>query len=145
MNQGTGHTRVERPDTVTVAAEMENGALLTGLWSAVAKFGAEGNAIEIYGSDGTIRYQAGSDAPGSGKILAGKASDAKLQEVQVSESEARAWTVEQDFIEAVRAGKTDPEPSFWDGLKYMEFTEAVFKSAKEGCAVELPLEKGLKA
>ena len=126
VNQGSGHTKVERPDTVTVAAEMENGALLTGLWSAVAKFGAEGNAIEIYGSDGTIRYQAGTDAPGSGKILAGKASDEKLQEVQVPENEARAWTVEQDFIEAVRAGKTDPEPSFWDGLMYMEFTVAVF-------------------
>lgn len=144
VNQGAGHTTVDRPDTVTVAAEMENGALFTGMWSALARFGAEGNAIEIYGSDGTIRYQAGTDAPGSGKLLAGKASDEKLQEVQIPEAEARTWTVEKDFIDAVREGKADPEPSFWDGLKYMEFTEAVFKSAKEGRSVTLPLEPGLK-
>ena len=139
VNQGAGHTKVERPDTVTVSAEMENGALLTGMWSALAKFGAEGNAIEIYGSDGTIRYQAGTDAPGSGKILAGKAKDDSLHEVQIPEADARTWTVEKDFVTAVREGKRDPEPSFWDGLKYMEFTEAVFKSADEGRAVDLPL------
>ena len=76
--------------------------------------------------------------------MVGKASDEKLEEVKVPDSEARAWTVEKDFIDAVRAGKTDPEPSFWDGLKYMEFTEAVFKSAKEGRAVELPLDSSVK-
>ena len=144
VNQGTGTTKVERPDTVTVAAEMENGALLTGFWSTLAKFGAEGNAIEIYGSDGTIRYQSGTDAPNSGKILAGRATDKELRDVPVSESEARKWTVEEDFIEAVRQGKKDPEPSFWDGLKYMEFTDAVFKSADEGRAVDLPYDRGLK-
>jgi predicted dehydrogenase len=144
VNQGAGSTTVERPDTLTVAAEMENGALLSGLWSAVAKFGAEGNGIELYGSEGTIRYQFGVDTPGSGKILAGKASDSALQEVPISDDEARPWTVERDFVEAVRAGKRDPEPSFWDGLKYMEFTEAVFRSAKEGRAVDLPLVQSAK-
>ncbi|CAA9292030.1 MAG: NADH-dependent dehydrogenase [uncultured Chloroflexi bacterium] len=145
VNQGQGSTKVERPDTLTVAAEMENGALLSGLWSSVAKFGADGNSIEIYGSDGTIRYQFGMDAPGSGKILAGKASDQALQEVSISDDEARPWTVESDFVEAVRQGKPDPEPSFWDGLKYMEFTEAVAKSAQDGRAVDLPFEKDLRA
>src|SRR5687767_14792127 len=38
VNQGAGHTQVERPDTLTVAAEMENGALFSGLWSEVARF-----------------------------------------------------------------------------------------------------------
>jgi predicted dehydrogenase len=123
---------------------MENGALFSGIWSTLAKFGAEGNGIEIYGSDGTIRYQFGMDAPGSGKIMAGKASDSALHEVEIAPSEARTWTVEQDFIEAIRQGKTDPEPSFWDGLKYMEFTDAVFRSAKEGRAIDLPYDKGLK-
>ena len=144
VNQGSGATKVDRPDTVTVAAEMDNGALFSGLWSTLAKFGAEGNAIEIYGADGTIRYQAGTDAPSSGKLLAGKATDQALKEVEIPESEARRWTVEQDFIDAVRQGKQDPEPSFWDGLKYMEFTDAVFKSAGEGRAVDLPYDKNLK-
>jgi predicted dehydrogenase len=145
VNQGSGTTTVERPDTVTLAAEMENGALLSGLWSGVAKFGAEGNGIEIYGSEGTIRYASGTDAPNSGKLMVGKASDKELKDYPIPESEARKWTVEEDFIEAVRQGKPDPEPSFWDGLKYMEFTDAAFKSADTGRAVDLPYDKDLKS
>jgi predicted dehydrogenase len=60
--------------------------------------------------------------------------------VEIPAAEARAWTVEADFVAAVREGKRDPEPSFWDGLKYMEFTDAVFKSAAEGHAVDLPYD-----
>jgi predicted dehydrogenase len=140
VNQGTGQTAVERPDTVTVTGTMENGALFSGLWSGVARLGDAPNAIEVYGSEGSIRYQAGQDAPGSGRILAARTSDAELKDVPIPDAEARSWTVEADFIAAVREGKTDPEPSFLDGLKYMEFTEAVFKSAAEGRAVDLPLK-----
>jgi predicted dehydrogenase len=141
VNQGTGQTKVDRPDSVTVAAQMENGALLSGLWSGVARFGADLNMIEIYGAEGTIRYLLGMDAPGSGKILAAKANEDALEEVTIPESEARPWTVEQDFIQAVREGKRDPEPSFRDGLKYMEFTDAVVKSAREGRAIDLPYDR----
>ena len=49
VNQGTGHTKVERPDAVTVAGRMENGALLSGLWSGVAPHGAEPNATSFSG------------------------------------------------------------------------------------------------
>jgi predicted dehydrogenase len=143
VNQGKGQTRVERPDTLTVAAEMENGALLSGLWSGVARFGEGPNAIEIYGAEGTIRYLAGTDAPGSGRVLAARAGEAELREVPIPEAEAGRWTVERDFIAAVREGRRDPAPSFWDGLKYMEVTDAVFKSAAEGRAVDLPYEPHL--
>jgi predicted dehydrogenase len=140
VNQGTGQTKVERPDTVTVAGELENGALFSGLWSGVARFGDSPNAIEVFGSEGTIRYLSGTDAPGSGQILAAKREEPELREVEIPAAEARAWTVEADFVAAVREGKRDPEPSFSDGLKYMEFTDAVFKSAAEGHAVDLPYD-----
>ena len=118
---------------------MENGALFSGLWSGVARLGDGPNAIEVYGSEGSLRYEAGSDAPGSGRILAAKRDEPQLREIEVPQGEARSWTVEADFVAAVRAGRPDPEPSFLDGLKYMEFTEAVFMSAAEGRAVTLPL------
>ena len=145
VNQGKGQTNVERPDTLTVAAEMENGALFSGLWSGVAKFADGTNAIEVFGSDGTIRYLAGTDAPGSGTILAAKVRETALREVPVLAGEARTWMVEADFVAAVRDGRRDPEPSFWDGLKYMEFTDAAFRSAGEGRAVDLPYEASLRA
>lgn len=143
VNQGKGSSQVERPDTLVVAADMENGALLSGIWSGVALNGADLNAIEIYGSDGTIRYLAGTDAPRSGKLLAAKAGMSGLSEVPIPDAESRAWTVEADFIAAVREGKTDPEPSFLDGLKYMEFTDAVSKSVAEERAVALPYDPQL--
>jgi predicted dehydrogenase len=127
---------VERPDALSVVAELENGALATMLFSGVARGAKDANRFEIYGSEGTIRYLQGSDT-----ILAGKAGDAELKPVEISSSEAREWTVEADFVSAVRAGQRAVEPSFWDGLKYMEMTDAIFKSARTGQAVDLPYEQ----
>jgi predicted dehydrogenase len=143
VSQGTGQTKVDSPDTITTAAMMENGALFSGLWSGVAQFGNEPNAIELFGSEGTIRYLSGTDAPGSGKILAAKVGEPALREVPISDGEARTWTVEADFIRAVREGQRDPEPSFWDGLKYMEFTDAAIRSAAEGRRIDLPYDQDL--
>ena len=133
---GSGDVPVERPDTLSVVAELENGALATMLFSNVARFAKDANRFEIYGSEGTIRYLMASNT-----ILAGKAGDADLKPVEVSAADAREWTVEADFINAVRAGKRTTEPSFWDGLKYMEMTEAIFRSAKTGQAVDLPFDQ----
>jgi predicted dehydrogenase len=132
---GSGDVSVERPDTLSVVAELENGALATLLFSGVARHAKDANRFEIYGSDGTIRYLQGSDT-----ILAGKAGE-ELRPVVISASEAREWDVEASFINAVRAGQRAVEPSFWDGLKYMEMTEAVFRSAKTGQAVDLPFDQ----
>jgi predicted dehydrogenase len=132
---GSGDVPVERPDTLSVVAELENGALATMLFSGVARHTRDANRFEIYGTDGTIRYLQGSDT-----ILAGKTSDADLKPIEVSADEAREWTVEADFIDAVRGGKRTIEPSFWDGLKYMEMTEAIFRSAGTGQTVEMPFE-----
>jgi predicted dehydrogenase len=132
---GSSDVPVERPDALSVVAELENGALATMLFSGVARHSRDANRFEIYGTDGTIRYLQGSDM-----ILAGKAGDADLKPVEVSAADAREWTVEADFIDAVRGGKRTIEPSFWDGLKYMEMTEAIFRSAKTGQAVEMPFE-----
>ena len=133
---GSGDVPVERPDSLTAVAELENGALATLLFSGVAKHSKDANRFEIYGSEGTIRYLQGSDT-----ILAGKAGDGDLKPVEVSAAEAREWTVEEDFVKAVREGRRTTEPSFWDGLKYIEMTEAIFRAAETGRAVEMPFEQ----
>ena len=99
--------------------------------------------IEIYGSEGTIRYLSGTDAPGSGTILIGKRTDSQLHECPISPDEEMHWTAEADFIHAIREGRTDPEPSFLDGLRYMEVTDAIFQSVTSGRAVSLPLGAAL--
>ena len=56
----------------------------------------------------------------------------------IPESEARAWTVEADFIEMIKTGKP-AESTFYQGVKYMGFAEAVFRSVERGATVHLPL------
>ena len=126
---------VERPDTVSATIELESGALVTLTVSGAAHHARDANRFEIYGSEGTIRYLAGAD-----QILAGRDDDAELAEVPITPDEERRWTVEADFIEGVRSGRRSVEPSFWDGLKYMELTEAIFRSVETGRAVDLPFE-----
>ncbi len=142
-NQGTGQTTVERPDSVAVAGRLAGGGLLSASFCGVGRFGAEPNMIEIYGSEGTIRYLSGTDAPGSGTILIGKRTDAQLHECPISPDEEMHWTAEADFIHAIREGRTDPEPSFLDGLQYMEVTDAIFQSVTSGRSVSLPLGAAL--
>ncbi len=126
-----GH--VDRPDAINVAADMERGGLGSFLVSGLARH-AGSNSIELYGSAGTLKYQYQ-----PGRILGARAGEAELQEIPIRPEEHRHWTVEADFIAAIRSGNRTPEPSFTDGVRYMEFTEAIFRSADTGQAVDLPL------
>jgi len=47
--------------------------------------------------------------------------------------------VEEEFIKAIRGEEEVKLTTFADGVKYMEFTEAVALSAASGKAVHLPL------
>jgi predicted dehydrogenase len=132
-----GMAPVERPDTLSVVAEQENGALVTIMCSGVAYLAQGANGYQIYGTGGTIRYLY---ETGANTILAGKTSDKALTEVPITPDEERQWTAEVDFIAAVREGRPSVEPTFQDGLKYMEMTEAIFRSIKSGQTVTLPLE-----
>jgi hypothetical protein len=47
--------------------------------------------------------------------------------------------VEEEFINAIRGQEEITHTSFEDGVKYMEFTEAVTRSMQEGRVIALPL------
>jgi predicted dehydrogenase len=131
--EGGPPVRVRTPDSIAIAAELENGAVAAYHFSGVARF-APHNRIELYGSEGTLLYDLETD-----EIRGARAGDPAPRIIPIPEAEARPWTVEQDFITAIREGKP-VEPSFHDGLKYMEFTEAVWRAAETGRSVSLPLD-----
>jgi predicted dehydrogenase len=131
-----GMAPVERPDTLSVVAELEDGALATIMCSGVARLAQGANGFQIYGTGGTIRYLY---ETGANTILAGRSSDRALTEVPITPEHERRWTAEVDFIAAVREGRPSVEPTFTDGLKYMELTEAIFRSIATGQTVTLPL------
>lgn len=128
-----GRGLVERPDLVAAVVELENGALASFQLAGIAHHGAGTNAFEIFGSEGTIRYLQQDDT-----VLAGRAGQT-LQEIPADPTDGTRG-VEADFIAAVRAGRPSAEPSFWDGLKYTELTEAIARSAEQGRTIDLPFD-----
>ena len=111
---------------------MESGATAAFLFSGVARHGVEPQ-IEAYGSEGTLIYNLKTDV-----ILGAKAGDSQLAEIPVADNEVMEWTVEQDFINLIKTG-TPAWTTFAEGVKYMEFTEAVFRSVERAAVVNLPL------
>jgi len=124
---------VRIPDSVGIVAETESGAVAVYHFSGVARC-APNNRIELYGTEGTLIYDLQTD-----EISGARAGESERRPIPIAPERARAWTVEEDFIAAIREGQP-VEPSFWDGLKYMEFTEAVARAAESGQAIDLPFE-----
>jgi hypothetical protein len=62
-----------------------------------------------------------------------------LQEIPIVPEKAGSWRVEEEFINAIRGKEEIKLTTFADGVKYMEFTEAVARSAALGKAINLPL------
>ncbi len=133
MDPDTGEEReVDIPDAVWVNGEMANGALIQYSFSGLAHC-APKNCVEIYGCHGTIVYDFVEE-----KILTTQLGESALKEMALLDDESKVWEVENDFIRAVR-GEGQPEPSFEDGLAYMEWVDAVTRSYQMGTKVHLPL------
>ncbi len=126
-----GMKSVTRPDVVFTICEMENGALMRCEWGGLASPQPE-SLLEVYGSKGAIRYHFDTD-----EIYTSRAGQ-PWEKIEITPNLVKEWRVEQDFIDAIRTGKK-VHPDFQDGLKYMEFTEAIFRSVESEKKVELPL------
>ncbi len=127
---------VDRPDTVNILATMESGATAVYMFSGAAHH-APSERIEIYGNAGTLVYETAGDLDAQ-HIFGAKGSGKALKELSVPRKDRRSWTVEADFVNAIKTGEL-AESTFYQGVKYMEFTEAVFRSVERGQTVTLPL------
>lgn len=90
--------------------------------------------IEIYGSKGTLVYDLFAD-----EIRAGSQGSFVLSPVVIPAGEERTQDTDSLFVRAIREG-TPVMPDFEEGIRYMEFCEAVAVSAKTGSAVSVPPE-----
>ncbi len=127
--------RVGTPDSVQVLTTLADGA--RGLYhaSGVTRFGP-GTQIQLYGSEGTLRIEL---APQE-RLWAARLGDASLQLVEIPPDKSLTWQVEAEFIGAIRGHNPIEFTDFAAGVKYMEFTEAVARSAAANSAITLPLE-----
>ena len=135
-NPDTGKKEtVGTPDSAHVLTQLPDGARGIYHFSGVTSFGP-GHQIHLYGSEGTLKYM----MEPKEHLLAARRGEDKLSEVEVPADKFYDWRVEQDFIEAIRGERKIELTDFATGVRYMEFTEAVARSAESGKTIQLPLE-----
>jgi predicted dehydrogenase len=131
---------VGTPDSVQVIATLPDGAASIYQLSGVTPFG-QGFSIAFYGSNGVLHYDLDADRlrGASRRTGASSARADELAEIAVPPEKAGSWQVESDWVRSIREGTPVQLTDFATGVAYMEFTEAVARSARTGIAVRLPL------
>ncbi len=129
----TGAPRaVTVPDHVDALAELTNGAHLHLQQSAVLG-GQVAPGTWLHGTEGALRFH-------DGRLTELRKGDSEWREVGIPPGERGGWRVEEEFIHAIRGVEPVRRTTFDDGVRYMEFTEAVARSAATGRRIGLPLE-----
>ena len=130
---------VGTPDSVQVLAVLENGARASYRISGVHPFDM-GASIRLMGTQGVLHYDLMSNQLTGASRTVRPSETGQLAKIPIPPERERQWTVEADFVESIRTGKGVRFTDFDSGVNYMEFTEAVARSASTGRAVDLPIE-----
>lgn len=131
-------TPIEIPESVNILAEFENGAVGVLMFNGVSSHGPSDH-LAIHGTEGTLVYDFNADENVE-QIEGAKRGAEGMSPIEISEAERRGWTVEADFIRAVRGEPGDDIlPDVRVGLRYMAVLDAVYRSAGSGRAVEVPV------
>jgi len=131
---GSGReVEVAVPDHLDVLAQTEGGASFRLQASAVTGLAPSPREAWLFGSEGTLRVDADNR-----RLFGARRGQAELREIDVPREERVGWRVEREFIGAIRGGEPVHLTTFAEGVRYMEFTEAVAVSARTGRRFEIP-------
>ena len=119
------------PDSIGVFARMASGARVSYQLSAHTHAPAASNGISLYGSAATLHWTQAGDRMALAPL------GEEPQPLEPDPGTAGAWNVEADFVASIREGAPVELTSFEDGLRYMRFTDAVWRSWSEGRTVAL--------
>jgi predicted dehydrogenase len=123
---------VDIPDLLHVLCSFRNGARGNLIFSGVASHPPQ-DAVQIYGSEGTLTYNFVTD-----EIRLGRRGG-EMEAVPIPANEVKEWTVERDFINAVLDKKAPrPKPDFLEGIKYMRVVQAAAEALESGEMVRVP-------
>jgi predicted dehydrogenase len=122
---------VRVPDHVDILARLRGGAVGHLRFSSVTGLAPAAEAW-IFGSEGTLRLEA--DAL---RLTGGRRGESALREIPVPPRTRISWRVEEEFVNAIRGREKVTRTTFEDGVRYMEFTDAVTRSATTGETAEV--------
>ena len=128
-----GLAYVTIPDHVEILIEFASGPLARMRLSTVTGLAPE-DQVWIFGSDGTVHVDSASMT-----VRGGRRDDGELADIAIPEEKQGGWRVEEEFINAIRGLEPVTHTNFFDGVRYMEFTDAVTISILSGERVTLPL------
>lgn len=117
------------PDDFRVAGALAAGASL-GYHISVVCAGAPANGITLYGSRATLRWSLNDTA-----LLQRHGEEPRPLDPDPGTD--RGWCVEADFVDSVRNGTPVNLTSFADGVRYMRFVDACWRSWTEGGRVAI--------
>ena len=120
------------PDHVEILIEFASGPVARLRLSTVTGL-APADGVWIFGSEGTVHIDSGSMT-----LHGGRRGDSELAEIDVPVEKQGGWRVEEEFINAIRGVEPVTHTNFLDGVRYMEFTDAVTISMQSGERVTLP-------
>lgn len=122
---------VDIPDFVNVMAKFRNGIEATLMFSGVAAH-APTDKLWIFGSEGTLSYDFVTDELQLGK------RGSKMEPLPIPTEMQRSWTVERDFIAAVRDPTAPrPKPDFNEGMLYMRVVHAVWQAMENQATAQV--------
>lgn len=111
------------PDALTVLCQFDSGIEGVLEFSGIQSF-PNGDRLEVHGTQGSLVYDFTADT-----IQLATAGERTLRDVPVPKDLARTWTVEDDFVDAVKSeGELLVSPTFDDGVRYMRVVQAVADS-----------------
>jgi predicted dehydrogenase len=122
---------VKVPDHVDILITLTTGAVGHLRFSALTALAPPAEAW-IFGSEGTLRIE-----PDARRLSGGRGGDKALGEIAIPAAQRIGWRVEEEFVNAIRGREKVTHTTFEDGVRYMEFTDAVARSAASGQAVEV--------
>jgi predicted dehydrogenase len=129
-DKGESHD-IRVPDHLEILATMPGGAIARLRVSSIIGL-APATEAWIFGSDGTLRIE-----PDAKRLSGGRRGDKKLEEIPIPAEKRIGWRVEEEFVNAIRGREKIARTTFEDGVRYMEFTDAVTRSAASGQMVDV--------
>jgi predicted dehydrogenase len=136
----TGEDLLAVPQSLAITAELRRGGTASYHLSFRVTRGP-GNSVEIYGTRGVLDYRLLIEKPGGlvedEELFGMTEGDDEMQAIEMPVHEQRSRTMDAEFIRAIREG-TAMSPDFAEGVRYMEFCEAVAQSIYEGRTIEMP-------
>ena len=141
-DEGGGKRPTTIPDHVEILAELSVGGVLHMSVSGVAGLGPP-SELWVFGTEGTVRclcdQRVDPDEPDPPWLQLGCRGDVRPSAVHVPHATEGRIEPEQEFIAAIRGEGPVGDTTFQDGVRYVEFTEAVTRSAQTGRSAALPL------